>query len=190
MDQFFQVFVFLQANYMVSFSTSDHLGPSLECTCTPQLRWISRWRFLGGARFIMAWCYPLNFDPQGGFLYMWSLPCPKRRGAESLKPFLKQGFTPLCPCLDYYLDYCHDYYLKVFTRDKHWLFTLFLLLLPFQMVNRRLIVNTLTGAHLSLISRNADSCKSPTWCPLLHAPWNMNRKEALTWSLPQNHPLN
>ena len=110
----------------------------------------------------MAWCYPLTFDPQGAFLCMQSLPCPKRGGVESLKPFLKQSFAPLCPCHDYYLDYCHDYYLKVFTRDKHWLFTLFLLSLPFQMVNRRLIVNALTGAHLSLISRNANSYKSPT----------------------------
>ena len=41
-------------------------------------------------------------------------------------------------------------------KDKHWLFTLFLLLLPFQRVNRRLIVNTLTGAHPSLVSRNAE----------------------------------
>ena len=93
---------------------------------------------------------------------MWSLPCPRRGGAESLKPFLKQGFAPLCPCHDYYLDYCHDYYLKVFTRDKHWLFTLFLLLTSFQMVNRRLVVNALTRAHLSLISRNANSCNYPT----------------------------
>ena len=89
---------------------------------------------------------------------MWSLPCPKRRGAESLKPFLKQGFTPLCPCLDYYLDYCHDYYLKVFTRNKHWLFTLFPLFLPFQRSNRRLTVNALIGAHLSLVSGNANIC--------------------------------
>ena len=49
---------------------------------------------------------------------------------------------PLCPC--------HDYHLKVFTRDKHWLFTQ--LLLPFQRANRRLIVNTWTKVHLSLLS--------------------------------------
>ena len=49
---------------------------------------------------------------------------------------------------------CPDSYLQVFTRDKHWLFTLFLLLLPFWRANRRLIVNAVTGAHPSLISGN------------------------------------
>ena len=75
------------------------------------------------------------------------------KGRRSLNPLLKQHFAPLCPC--------HDYYIKVFTRDKHWLFTWFLLLLPFQRANRRLIVNALTRAHLSLVSRNANSCKYP-----------------------------
>ena len=58
-------------------------------------------------------------------------------------PLLKQGFAPLFPCCDYYLDYCHDYYLKVFTRDKDWLFTLFLLFLSFWRENRRLTVKLL-----------------------------------------------
>ena len=48
----------------------------------------------------------------------------------------------------------HDCYLKVFTRDKHWLPTLFLLLHSFQRANRKLIVNALTGAYLSLVSGN------------------------------------
>ena len=52
-------------------------------------------------------------------------------------------------------------YLKVFIRDKHWLFTLFLLILPFWRENRRLTVNVLTGAYLSLISENANSFKYP-----------------------------
>ena len=43
----------------------------------------------------------------------------------------------------------------MFTRDKHWLFILLLLSLPFQEANRRLIVNALTGASLSLVSENA-----------------------------------
>ena len=74
----------------------------------------------------------------------------KREEWRSLNPLLKQGFAPLCPC--------YDYYLKVFRRDKHWLFTLFLLLHPFWRSNKRLIVNALTGAHLSLVSGNANSC--------------------------------
>ena len=71
---------------------------------------------------------------------------------RSLNPLLKQDFARLCPCHDYCLDYHHDYYLKVFTRNKHWLFTQFLFLLPFQRENRRLIVGVFSGAHLSLVS--------------------------------------
>ena len=41
-------------------------------------------------------------------------------------------------------------------RDKHWLFTLFLLLLPIWKANGRLIINASTGAHLSLVSGNAN----------------------------------
>ena len=44
-------------------------------------------------------------------------------------------FASLCPC--------QDYFLEVFTRDKDWLFTLFLLLLPFWRTNWRLIINSL-----------------------------------------------
>ena len=40
----------------------------------------------------------------------------------------------------------------MFTREKDWLFTLFLLLLPFQ----RAIVNSSAGAHIALVSGNAD----------------------------------
>ena len=46
--------------------------------------------------------------------------------------------------------------IKVFIRDQHWLFTLFLLLLPFQRANRRLIINDSTGAHLALVSGNVN----------------------------------
>ena len=68
-------------------------------------------------------------------------------------PSLRQGFASPCPC--------QDYSLEVFTRDKDWLFALFLLLLPFWRANRRLVVNTLTGAHLCLFSENANSFKYP-----------------------------
>ena len=99
----------------------------------------------------------LDFCPQGVFLCICSVSLfPKRGRVDSPQLFTQQGFVPLCPCHDYYLDSCHNYYLKVFTRDKDWLFTLFLLLLPFQRANRRLIVNSSTGAHLSLVSGNAN----------------------------------
>ena len=68
-------------------------------------------------------------------------------------------FASLCPC--------HDYSLEMFTRYKDWLFTLFLRLLPFWRGNRRLVVNSSTGAHLSLASGNSKrrlaDCKYPTW---------------------------
>jgi len=75
---------------------------------------------------------------------------------RSLNPLFKQGFTPLCPCHGYYLNYCHNCCLKGFTRDKVWLFTLFLLLIPFQKANRRLTVKALIEAYLSLVSGNAN----------------------------------
>ena len=97
----------------------------------------------------MAWPYPLTFDPQGAFLCMCSVSLVPKRGSRDLK----QDFAPLCPC--------YDYYLKGFTRNKDWLFTLFILLLPLRRGNRRLIVNVLTGAHLSLVSGNANSFTYP-----------------------------
>jgi len=46
-------------------------------------------------------------------------------------------------------------------KRQTWLFTLLLLLLPFGKANRKLIANALTGAHLSLVSRNANYFKYP-----------------------------
>ena len=104
----------------------------------------------------MAWNYPLSFDPKEPFCIVYGLSCPRKGGVEIPSSFTKQGFALLCPYHDYYLDYCYKYYLKVFARDKVLLFTLFLLLLPFWRAKRRLIVNILTGAHLSLVSGNAN----------------------------------
>ena len=106
----------------------------------------------GRARFIMAWYYPLNFDPQGAFLHKYNVSLlPKEEGAQNALVLDSVRVLPLCPCHDYYLDFCHDCHrvYNVFTRDKAWLFTLFLLLLPFRRANRSPIVNALTGAHPS-----------------------------------------
>ena len=52
--------------------------PPLRCACTPQPRWSSKWRLLGGARLIMAWNYPLTFDPSEPFCaYVMSPLSPK-----------------------------------------------------------------------------------------------------------------
>ena len=111
----------------------------------------------------MVWHYPLTFDLQGILLCMCSVSLVPGKGEwRFLNLSLKHGFAPLCLCHDYYyLDYCHDYYLKVFTRDKDWVLTLFLLLLPFQRANRKLIINALTGAYLSLVLGNAKNYKYP-----------------------------
>ena len=95
-------------------------------------------------------------------------------GWRSLNLLLKHGFACLCPC--------RNYYLKAFTRSKDWLFILFLLSLPFQRANRRLIVNALPGAQLSVVSRKANCCKYPAWSRLLRGPWNINRRKCLTWT--------
>ena len=80
---------------------------------------------------------PLTFDLS---VYVQCLPCPKRgRSGHPLILYSKQGFAPLS---------LHDYYLKVFKRDKHWLFTL--LLLPFWSANRRLVICIHPEAHFFL----------------------------------------
>lgn len=80
---------------------------------------------------------PLTFDLS---VYVQCLLCPKRgRSGHPLILYSKQGFAPLS---------LHDYYLKVFKRDKHWLFTL--LLLPFWSANRRLVICIHPEAHFFL----------------------------------------
>ena len=53
---------------------------------------------------------------------------------------LRQGFASLHPC--------QDYSLEVFTRDKDWLLTPFLLLLQFLRANRGLVLNSSAGCSL------------------------------------------
>ena len=135
------------ANYLVSFSTSDLPWDPLLDVCTP----LNQDRFWGE----VFW---EDQDSLWSSIIPWLLAhkepfcacvvsIQKSGEQKFLHPLLKQDFVPHCPC--------HDYYLKVFTRGKGWLFPLFLLLLPFWRADRRLIVNALTGAHLSLISGNA-----------------------------------
>ena len=92
-------------------------------------------------------------------LDFWLQGASLRMRRVSLPLYPGRAFASLCAC--------HGYTLEVFTRDKDWLFILFLLSLPFLRVNRRLVVYSPTGAHLCLTSGNAKwrlpDCKGPTW---------------------------
>ena len=157
------------------FHTWPILGPSPGCARTPQSRWISKGRLLGGARFIMAWHYSLTFDPQGAFLSMCSVSLvQKDEGGRSLNPFLMGGFVPSLslPWLLPWLSPSRLY------KSKHWYFPC-LLLLPFCRANRRLIVNTLPGAHLSLASGNVNNSKYSACSLLLRTQCNVNKKSVV-----------
>ena len=86
-------------------------------------------------------------------------------------PLLTQGFASLCPC--------QDYSLEVFTRDKDWLLTLFLLLLQFLRANRGLVVNSSTVTHLSVAPGNAEWRLAVNFQPGAHlspislVPWTV-----------------
>ena len=156
------------------FHNRPTLGPSPGCAHSPQPTWVWKWRLLGGeARLTMAWCYPLTFDPQGAFLCLCSVSFVPKVGNGDPLIFYSNRVLP------HFVPAVTDYYLKVFTRDKHWLFSLFVLLLPFRRANRRLIVNVLTGAHLSLVSENANISKYPARSPFLCGQWNTNGRPAV-----------
>ena len=128
---------------LVNLSQDSPLG----CAHTPQPRWILK--ASGRNKTHYGQVLSPDFWPQRAFLQMYTVSFVLKRNGEwrSLNPLLKQGFVSLCPW--------HDYHLKMFTRDKDWSFALFLLLLPFWMTNRRLVVNSSAGVHLP-ISGNAN----------------------------------
>ena len=73
---------------------------------------------------------------------------------------------PFCACVVFSLILFSDRVLPLFvhakiitwmfTRDKDWLLTLFLLLLQFLRAKRGLVVNSSTGTHLSVAPGNAE----------------------------------
>ena len=79
----------------------------------------------------MAWSYPLTFN--------------------SKEPFCICVVSPVSSTQTGLLPYSFE----MFTGDKDFLFTLFLLLLPFVRAKRGLVVRSSTAAHLSLASGNA-----------------------------------
>ena len=86
---FFRDFVFLLANWLVLSPLANLFqDPPARCALTSRPRWISMQRRLGGARFIMAWCCPLTFDPQGAFLRMCNVSLAARKGGGSGVPLI------------------------------------------------------------------------------------------------------
>ena len=120
--QFFQVFVFLQVSYLISFSTPDLSWDTPLGAHALDLKV----KASGRSKTHYDLVLPLDFwYTRKLSAHVWlSLLSQKRGERRSFNPLLEHGFAPLCPCRDHYLDYYHDCYLKVFTRDKHWLFTL------------------------------------------------------------------
>ena len=86
-----------------------------------------------GGRWQDLWYWrPLPLDPWEVFPCMCSVsPAPWRRHMWTHLS-LKQDLTPFCPC--------HDYYPKVSTGDRVWLFALFLFILS-ENINKSLVVN-------------------------------------------------
>ena len=105
---------------------------------------------LGEARLFMAWNDPLTSDSK----------------------------EPFCACVVFSLILFSDRVLPLFvhakiitwmfTRDKDWLLTLFLLLLQFPRANRGLVVNSSTGTHLSVASGNAERRLAVNFQPGTH----------------------
>ena len=115
------------------------------------------------ASHIMGW-YPLLFDPQGAFLHLWNVSLAPRMGnIWCPDPLLKQGLAPLCCCHDCQGD----------TGDKAWLFTLFVMLLPFQRANGSPSISCLRKCKLEANfkclawspCKQGTSCKYLAWGP-------------------------
>ena len=71
-------------------------GPSPGYACTPQPRWMLKWRLLGGARLITAWSHSLTLTHREPFCAcVVSSLSWKSWGQRSLNPLCKQGFTSM-----------------------------------------------------------------------------------------------
>ena len=103
------------------------LSPIWECT----FFWdgFQPWGLRGALASHIMGCCPPPFDLKESFCSL----APRKGNIWPLDLLLKQGLSPLC--------FCPDYYPKVYSGDKAWLFILFLLLFLFWSANRRLVVN-------------------------------------------------
>ena len=161
-----QGFVFLQASYLDSSATPDLpyvdvQAPFSQDGSPSEGFWEEKDSLWPGIS--------LDFDPQEAFLCIHSVSLVRKRGGEEkqrpLNPLLKEGFA-LYPCHDYCLE------------SIYWPFTV-PIVTSISQGKQELIVNALTGAHLSIVSRNADSFKYSAWSPRLHTSWNANRRPVI-----------
>ena len=75
----------------------------------------------------MAWHYPLAFDPHGALLHMCSVSLvPKEGERRCLYPLLKQSLPFFVLAMAMTLIMAMTITLRMFTRDKLWLFIMFL----------------------------------------------------------------
>lgn len=116
------------------------LGPSPGCTCNPQPRQILKWRLLGWQDSLWPSIISLLLSPQVAFLHMYIVSLSPKSGEGDPIILYSNGVLPLRPC--------HDYYFKLFTRDKGHLFILFLLLIPFPRASRRLQMPYLKPSYI------------------------------------------
>ena len=102
-------------------------------------------------------------------------------------PLTSDSKEPFCACVVFSLILYSDRILPLFvhakiitwmfTRDKDWLLTLFLLLLQFPRANRGLVVNSSTGTHLCCLRkcREEAGCEFSTWNPSIsHLTGSLN----------------
>ena len=122
------------ANYLVSFSTPALPldTPQQACATFFQDGFQPRGLWDGLSITYCGVVPPPFWPPMSHSAHVQCLPCPKD-GKYVTSWSFTQSLVPLCSC--------HDCYLKMPSGDKAWVFTLFLLLLPFQRANRRLVVS-------------------------------------------------
>ena len=119
---------------------------------------------------------PDFWPPKSLSLHVQHLLCPPNGGsADPLLLYSNRVLPLFVLAFGITLSIALSITLRCLQETKTGLFALFLLLLPFQRPNRRLIVNASTRAHLSLVLSNANSHKCPAWSLLLCASWSTNR---------------
>ena len=158
------------------------LGPCPKCACTSQPRWILK--ASGRNRLIWPGISPLLLTHKESFCACVVSLLFQEKGSGDfsifhsnmvLPLFVFAMITTLTIAMTITLTIAMTITLRYLQETKTG-YSLFLLLLPFQRANRKLIINALTGAYLSPVLGNTKNYKYPVWNPLLCAPWNTNRR--------------